>query len=143
MSYLPLNDILAQADIISLHCPLNEQTQHLINSHTLSLMKHGAMLINTGRGALIDTPAVIKALKSGQLGYLGIDVYEQEGDLFFRDFSESIIQDDVIMRLMSFPNVLITAHQAFFTEEALSQIAETTLQNISDFEDKKEGLNIV
>ncbi len=143
VSYLPLNDILAQADIISLHCPLNEQTQHLINSHTLSLMKHGAMLINTGRGALIDTPAVIKALKSGQLGYLGIDVYEQEGDLFFRDFSESIIQDDVIMRLMSFPNVLITAHQAFFTEEALSQIAETTLQNISDFEDKKEGLNIV
>ena len=141
--FLPLNDILAQADIISLHCPLNDQTQHLINSHTLSLMKPGAMLINTGRGALIDTPAVIKALKSGQLGYLGIDVYEQEGDLFFRDFSESIIQDDVIMRLMSFPNVLITAHQAFFTEEALSQIAETTLQNISDFEDKKEGLNIV
>ena len=141
--FLPLNDILAQADIISLHCPLNDQTQHLINSRTLSLMKPGAMLINTGRGALIDTPAVIKALKSGQLGYLGIDVYEQEGDLFFRDFSESIIQDDVIMRLMSFPNVLITAHQAFFTEEALSQIAETTLQNISDFEDKKEGLNIV
>ena len=141
--FLPLNDILAQADIISLHCPLNDQTQHLINSRTLSLMKPGTMLINTGRGALIDTPAVIKALKSGQLGYLGIDVYEQEGDLFFRDFSESIIQDDVIMRLMSFPNVLITAHQAFFTEEALSQIAETTLQNISDFEDKKEGLNIV
>lgn len=141
--FLPLNDILAQADIISLHCPLNDQTHHLINRHTLSLMKPGAMLINTGRGALIDTPAVIKALKSGQLGYLGIDVYEQEGDLFFRDFSESIIQDDVIMRLMSFPNVLITAHQAFFTEEALSQIAEITLQNISDFEDKKEGLNIV
>lgn len=141
--FLPLHDVLAQADIISLHCPLNDQTHHLIKRHTLSLMKPGAMLINTGRGALIDTPAVIKALKSGQLGYLGIDVYEQEGELFFRDFSESIIQDDVIMRLMSFPNVLITAHQAFFTEEALSQIAEITLQNISDFEDKKSGLNIV
>ena len=93
------------------------------------------MLINTGRGGLVDTPAVIESLKSGRLGYLGIDVYEQEDKLFFRDFSESIIQDDVIMRLMSFPNVLITAHQAFFTEEALSQIATITLQNISDFED--------
>jgi D-lactate dehydrogenase len=143
VSYLPLEEVLAQSDIVSLHCPLNDQTYHLINATTLSLMKQGAMLINTGRGALIDTPAVINALKSGQLGYLGIDVYEQEDTLFFHDFSESVIQDDVIMRLMSFSNVLITAHQAFFTEEALSQIAITTLQNISDFEDKKKLVNIV
>ena len=135
VSYLPLTEVLAQSDIVSLHCPLNDQTYHLINANTLSLMKHGAMLINTGRGGLVDTPAVIESLKSGRLGYLGIDVYEQEDKLFFRDFSESIIQDDVIMRLMSFPNVLITAHLAFFTEEALSQIATITLQNISDFED--------
>lgn len=142
-AFLPLVEVLAQSDIVSLHCPLNDQTYHLINATTLSLMKQGAMLINTGRGALIDTPAVINALKSGQLGYLGIDVYEQEDKLFFHDFSESVIQDDVIMRLMSFSNVLITAHQAFFTEEALSQIAVITLQNISDFEDKKELVNIV
>ena len=143
VSFLPLNDVLAQSDIVSLHCPLNDKTHHLINAKTLKHMKQGAMLINTGRGALVDTPAVITALKSGQLGYLGIDVYEQEDKLFFRDFSESIIQDDVIMRLMSFPNVLITAHQAFFTEEALSQIATITLQNISDFEDKKPLENSV
>jgi D-lactate dehydrogenase len=92
------------------------------------------MLINTSRGGLIDTKAVIKALKSGHLGYLGIDVYEQEADLFFNDFSESIIQDDILMRLMSFPNVLITAHQGFFTEEALTQIAQVTIQNLTDFE---------
>ena len=141
VSYLPLTELLAQSDIVSLHCPLNDQTHHLINANTLSLMKHGAMLINTGRGGLVDTPAVIESLKSGRLGYLGIDVYEQEDKLFFRDFSESIIQDDVIMRLMSFPNVLITAHQAFFTEEALSQIATITLQNISDFEDGKTLAN--
>ncbi len=104
-------------------------------------MKHGAMLINTGRGGLIDTAAAIVALKSGQLGYLGIDVYEQEGELFFHDLSESVIQDDVMMLLMSFPNVLITAHQAFFTEEALSQIALITLGNISDFEAGKNLVN--
>ena len=106
-------------------------------------MKHGAMLINTGRGALIDTQAVIEALNIGQLGYLGIDVYEQEDKLFFRDFSESIIQDEVILRLMSFPNVLITAHQAFFTEEALTQIALITLQNISDFDEGKPLVNAI
>lgn len=143
VTFLPLKDVLAQSDIISLHCPLNDQTRHFINADTLKLMKHGAMLINTGRGALIDTPAVINALKTGQLGYLGIDVYEQEEKLFFHDFSESIIQDDVIMRLMTFPNVLITAHQAFFTEEALSQIAAITLQNITDFEQSKPLVNKV
>jgi D-lactate dehydrogenase len=143
VTYAPLNDLLALSDIISLHCPLNDATKHLINAETLAKMKPGAMLINTGRGALIDSKAVIEALKSGHLGYLGIDVYEQEENLFFRDFSDTIIQDDVIMRLLSFPNVLVTAHQAFFTEEALSQIAMITLQNVSDFEDKKILTNMI
>jgi len=133
VSFHPLIDVLAAADIISLHCPLNEQTHHLINADTLALTKKGVMLINTSRGGLIDTPAVIAALKSGQIGYLGIDVYEQEEKLFFRDLSSSIIEDDTIQRLLSFPNVLVTAHQAFFTEEALSQIAQTTLTSIHEF----------
>jgi D-lactate dehydrogenase len=141
--YASLENLLKESDIVSLHCPLNDATHHLINTESLKTMKQRAMLINTGRGALIDTQAVIEALNIGQLGYLGIDVYEQEDKLFFRDFSESIIQDEVILRLMSFPNVLITAHQAFFTEEALTQIALITLQNISDFEDKKPLLNVV
>jgi D-lactate dehydrogenase len=134
VTYLPLIDLLKESDIISLHCPLNELTKQLINEHTISLMKEGAMLINTSRGALIDTKEVIRALKSGRIGYLGLDVYEQEEKLFFNDLSENIIQDDVIMRLLSFPNVLITAHQGFFTEEALEQIAQTTLKNADDFE---------
>jgi D-lactate dehydrogenase len=141
--YVSLENLLKQSDIVSLHCPLNDATHHLVNTESLKMMRHGAMLINTGRGALIDTQAVIEALNIGQLGYLGIDVYEQEDKLFFRDFSESIIQDEVILRLMSFPNVLITAHQAFFTEEALTQIALITLQNISDFEAGKPLLNVV
>lgn len=132
VEYHPLVDILHEADIISLHCPLNEQTHHLINSETLQMMKQGCMLINTSRGALIDTPAVIDALKSGHLGYLGVDVYEQEEKLFFRDLSSNIIQDDVLTRLSGFPNVLITAHQGFFTREALTQIALVTLQNVKD-----------
>ncbi|HVZ96904.1 MAG TPA: 2-hydroxyacid dehydrogenase [Chitinophagaceae bacterium] len=131
IAYLPLGDVLRQSDIISLHCPLTEQTHHLINSETLRQVKKGVMLINTSRGGLIDTRAVIEALKSGHIGYLGIDVYEQEEKLFFRDLSASIIEDDTIQRLMSFPNVLVTAHQAFFTQEALHQIAHTTLENIS------------
>ena len=134
VTYTSLQDLLKQSDIVSLHCPLNDATHHLINAESLATMKHGAMLINTGRGALIDAKAVIQALKTGQLGYLGIDVYEQEEKLFFKDFSESIIQDDVISRLISFPNVIITAHQAFFTEEALTQIAQITLRNIECFE---------
>lgn len=143
VNYVTLSNLLAKSDIVSLHCPLNDQTRHIINSSTLKKMKAGAMLLNTGRGALIDTTAVIDALKSGHLGYLGIDVYEQEENLFFRDFSDTIIQDDVIVRLLSFPNVLVTAHQAFFTEEALSQIATITLQNASDFEDKKMLMNMI
>jgi D-lactate dehydrogenase len=119
-----------KADIVSLHCPLNNQTQHLINNNTIAMMRQGVMLINTSRGGLIDTKAAIEGLKSGQLGYLAIDVYEQEEHLFFRDLSTTVIQDDDIQRLMSFPNVLITAHQAFFTDEALSQIATTTLNSV-------------
>lgn len=137
VQFVELDELFAQSDVISLHCPLTPQTNRLINSESLEKMKPNAMLINTSRGGLIDTKAVINALKNGKLGYLGIDVYEQEADLFFNDFSESIIQDDMLMRLMSFPNVLITAHQGFFTEEALTQIAQVTLQNLSDFENNQ------
>lgn len=133
ITYLPLIELLQQADIISLHCPLNEQTHHIISEATIDMMKPGVMLINTGRGGLIDTKAVIKALKKGTIAYLGVDVYEQEEKLFFRDLSADIIQDDTIQRLMSFPNVLLTAHQAFFTDEALTQIALTTFTNIAEF----------
>jgi len=143
VEYVTLKELLSQSDIVSLHCPLTEDTHHLINEKTLAGMKQGAMLINTSRGGLIDTNAAIVALKSGQLGYLGIDVYEQEGKLFFKDLSEDIIQDDVILRLMSFPNVLITAHQGFLTEEALTQISLVTINNISDFEAGKELANEV
>ncbi|MEP7165430.1 MAG: 2-hydroxyacid dehydrogenase [Ferruginibacter sp.] len=143
VEYLPLEDLLKQSDIVSLHCPLTEQTKHLVNSNSLSLMKDGSMLINTSRGALIDTRAAITALKKGKLGYLGIDVYEQEEKLFFNDLSENIIEDDVIMRLLSFPNVLITAHQGFLTDEALTQIALVTLQNLDDLEQGKEPENSV
>lgn len=139
VDYQPLTEVL-KADIISLHCPLNEQTKYLINASTIAMMKKGVVLINTSRGGLIDTDAAIQALKSEQIGSLGIDVYEQEEKLFFRDLSEDIIQDDTIQRLMSFPNVLITAHQAFFTEEALSQIATTTLNNIEYLLKSKELL---
>lgn len=131
--YVDLNELFAESHIISLHCPLNEHTRYMINENTIAQMKKGVMLINTSRGALIDTKAVINALKSQQIGYLGIDVYEQEENLFFRNLSDEIIQDDVIARLMSFPNVLITSHQGFFTFEALSQIAEITLSNIKAF----------
>ncbi|MFV3334921.1 2-hydroxyacid dehydrogenase [Pseudomonas sp. NY15437] len=129
--FVELDELLAQSDIISLHCPLNEATRHLINAQSLARMKRGAMLINTGRGALVDTPALIEALKSGQLGYLGLDVYEEEADIFFADRSDQPLQDDVLARLLTFPNVIITAHQAFLTREALAGIAQTTLANIA------------
>ena len=134
VEYVPLIELLNKSDIISLHCPLNEQTKHLINNETISMMKKGVMLINTSRGGLIDTGAVIEALKQQQIAYLGIDVYEQEEKLFFRDLSADIIEDDTIQRLMSFSNVLVTAHQAFFTAEALTQIALTTLRNIGELD---------
>jgi D-lactate dehydrogenase len=141
--YLPLHDVLAQSDIVTLHCPLTSSTHHLIDAGALARMKPGAMLINSGRGALVDTPAVIEALKSGQLGHLGLDVYEEEGPLFFEDRSSRVIQDDVFARLLTFPNVLITGHQAFFTEEALTAIAETTLANVTAFEQGAPLINEV
>src|SRR5690606_9093492 len=133
IEFADLEKLYQASDIISLHCPLTPETFHLINATSIAKMKKGVMLINTSRGALIDTKAVINALKKEQIGYLGIDVYEQEENLFFRNLSDEIIQDDVIARLMSFPNVLITSHQGFFTFEALSQIAEITLSNIKAF----------
>jgi len=133
LEYMSLKESLCDAEIVSLHCPLTDQSFHMINEHSLKYFKKGAMLINTSRGALVDTAAVITSLKSGQLGYLGLDVYEQEAALFFQDLSGTVIQDDLIARLISFPNVLITSHQGFFTREAMRQIAETTFLNADAF----------
>lgn len=141
--YKPLQKLLNESDIISLHCPLTPETMHLINKNAITQMKKGVMLINTSRGAVINTPDVIEALTNEKISYLGIDVYEQEGNLFFRDLSESIIRDDIITRLLTFPNVLITAHQGFFTREALEEITVTTLQNLSDFENGIKSPNEV
>ncbi|MDP1648028.1 MAG: 2-hydroxyacid dehydrogenase [Rubrivivax sp.] len=132
--YVPLPELLAASDIVSLHCPLTPQTRHLIDAAALAGMKHGAMLINTSRGAVLDARAAIDALKSGTLGSLGLDVYEEEGDLFFRDLSAEVIHDDVFARLLTMPNVVVTGHQAFFTEDALAAIAGVTLANLDAFE---------
>ena len=132
--YVELAELYRESDIITLHCPLDQRTRHLIDDNALRQMKRGVMLINSSRGAVVDTLAVIEGLKNGKIGYLGLDVYEQEGDLFFHDLSNQVIQDDMFERLLTFPNVLITGHQGFFTREALSSIAQTTLQNISLFE---------
>jgi len=137
VAYTTLDEITTQSDIISLHCPLTPETKYLINKDSISKMKTGVMLINTSRGGLINTKDVLVGLKQGKIGYLGIDVYEQEEKLFFFDLSESIVEDDLIARLISFPNVLITAHQGFFTNEALEQIASTTIGNILAFENGK------
>lgn len=141
IEYQDLETVLSNSDIISLHCPLNEHTHHLINARTLQQMKQGVMLINTSRGGLINTPDVIDALKSKHVAHFGIDVYEQEEKLFFKDLSESIIEDDTIQRLMSFPNVLVTAHQGFFTDEALSEIAQVTLSSIDALGKGTEPVN--
>jgi D-lactate dehydrogenase len=141
--YVGLDELLAESDIVTLHCPLTPQSHHLFDADRLAKMKPGAMLINTGRGALIDTRAVIHALKSGKLGALGIDVYEEEGDLFFRDLSDKLILDDVFSRLLTFPNVLITGHQAFFTRNAMEGIAATTVDNIGAFERREKLANEV
>jgi D-lactate dehydrogenase len=143
VEYVALSALLSQSDIVSLHCPLTPQTHHLLNTESLCLLKEGAMLINTSRGGLLDTPAVIESIKSGKIGYLGIDVYEQEEALFFEDLSDAVIQDDTFQLLQSFPNVMITAHQAFFTRNALANIADTTLANITDFEQGKDCPNQV
>lgn len=138
VNYVSLETLLEHSDIVSLNCSLNDNTYHIIDSRALEKMKQGAMLVNTGRGKLLDTKAVIVALKSKKLGYLGIDVYEEEESLFFENHSYEIIDDDVFCRLQTFPNVLITGHQGFFTQEAVQNIATTTLENISNFE-KKTG----
>ncbi|HET7773066.1 MAG TPA: NAD(P)-dependent oxidoreductase, partial [Burkholderiaceae bacterium] len=132
--YRSLPEVVAASEVLSLHCPLTPATQHLVNAQSLAAMPRGALLINTSRGGLVDTEAVIEALKTGQLGGLAIDVYEQEADLFFQDLSTSIITDDVIQRLVSFPNVIVTGHQAFFTREAVGTIMATTLASVSQFE---------
>lgn len=143
IKYVEKEEIFQQSDILSLHCPLTHESKHLIDKTTINQMKPGVMLINTSRGGLVNTKAAIKGLKKGIIGYLGIDVYEQEEELFFKDLSENVIQDEDIMRLISFPNVLITSHQAFFTREALQQIANTTIRNISDFKNNKQLINQV
>lgn len=132
VEYASLHEVWAQSDVISLNCPLTAATHHLVSTDAIARMKPGVMLVNTGRGALVDTMAVIDGLKSGQIGSLALDVYEEEGDLFFEDRSGEVITDDVFSRLLTFPNVLITAHQAFLTAEALGAIAETTLANLHD-----------
>ena len=128
--YVPLNKLLEESVIVTLHCPLNEQSHHIINTESIDKMPQGVMLINTSRGGLVDDNAIIKGLKSKKIGYLGLDVYERESELFFNDHSQEIIQDDIFQRLTTFPNVLITGHQGFFTQEALNEIAVTTLNNI-------------
>ena len=139
--YTSIDNLCSQSDIITLHAPLTEQTRYIINGHRIAEMKKGIMLINTSRGALVNTKDVIAALKSGQIGYLGLDVYEEERGLFFEDHSGDILQDDVIARLMTFSNVLITSHQAFLTDTALHNIAETTVGNLDCFEIGTENKN--
>jgi D-lactate dehydrogenase len=140
-AFVDLATLTRESDIITLHAPLLPATKHIINAESIAAMKRGVMLINTSRGGLIDTQAAIEGLKSGQIGYLGIDVYELEQGIFFHDFSDTILQDDVIARLMTFPNVLITAHQAFLTDTALHNIAETTLENVSAWARGEESPN--
>ena len=143
MRYVGIDELLGSSDVVTLNCPLTAETQHLIDAAAVARMKRGAMLVNTGRGALIETSAVIDGLKSGQIGSLALDVYEEEQALFFEDRSDEIITDDVFARLLIFPNVLVTAHQAFFTKEALGAIAEITLANVSDLEADRPCANEV
>jgi len=132
--YVGIDELLDCSDVVSLHCPLTDQTHHIVNAASLARAKRGSILVNTSRGGLVDTEAAIGALKTGQLGGLAIDVYEQEASLFFQDLSSTIITDDVIQRLVSFPNVIVTGHQAFFTVEAIGQIMRTTIESISALE---------
>ncbi len=141
--YVEVDDLLACSDVVSLHCPLTDDTRHIVNAQSLARAKRGSVLVNTSRGGLIDTDAAIQALKTGQLGGLAIDVYEQEANLFFQDLSSTIICDDVIQRLVSFPNVIVTGHQAFFTVEAIGQIMRTTIESITAFERGEELVNRV
>lgn len=139
--YGTLDEVIASSDVLSLNCPLTPETHHLIDARAIATMKRGCMLVNTGRGGLVDTAAVIDGLKSGQIGSLALDVYEEEAGLFFQDRSDEVLLDDVFARLLSFPNVLITAHQAFLTHEALAAIATTTLQNVTDLAEGRPSPN--
>ena len=143
IEYTSLDEIYRKSDIISLHCPLTKETEHLINHEAIAKMKEGVMIINTGRGKLIDTKSLIKGLKSKKIGFAGLDVYEEEEEYFFEDMSDFVMNDDMLARLLSFNNVIVTSHQAFFTKEALSNIAQTTLENIKDFVEGKPLLNEV
>ena len=141
IQYVSLEEIYQQADILSLHCPLSKDTEYMINAQAISQMKNGVMIINTGRGKLIHTQALIEGLKSGKIGAAGLDVYEEESEYFFEDKSAQMITDDILARLLMFPNVLVTSHQAFFTQEALHNIAQTTLQNCQDFFEQEKLAN--
>lgn len=143
VTYVPLPELFAQSDIVSLHCPLTPQTRHLIDAGTLAQMRDGVFLVNTSRGPLIDTSAAIRALKSGRLGALAIDVYEEEEGVFYEDLSGQILADDQLARLLTFPNVLVTSHQAFFTREAMAAIAQVTLGNLDDFAAGRDCANAV
>jgi len=139
--YIGVDELLACSDVVSLHCPLLDETHHIVDAAALARVKRGCVLVNTSRGGLVDTEAAVQALKTGQLGGLAIDVYEQEASLFFQDLSSTIITDDVIQRLVSFPNVIVTGHQAFFTVEAIGQIMRTTIDSISAYEAGEELVN--
>lgn len=139
-AYVDLGELFARSDVVSLHCPLTPQTRHLVDREAIEQMKDGVMVINTSRGAVVNAKALIAGLKSGKIGSVGLDVYEEEGDLFFENLSDQMIQDDVFARLLTFPNVLITGHQAFFTHEAMTAIAETTIANVSSFEENGAAL---
>jgi D-lactate dehydrogenase len=141
--YVPLDTLLRESDVISLHCPLTEETHHLINRETLQKMKKGVVILNTSRGALIDAEVLLEGIKARQIGAACLDVYEEESDLFFRDFSGHIVDDDTLARLISMPNVLVTSHQAFLTREALQNIAQTTLASLNGIEDPKLNTRIV
>lgn len=143
ITYTTLDDLYARSDIISLHCPLTPETEHLINTDSIGKMKDGVMIINTGRGKLINTEMLIDGLKSKKVGAAGLDVYEEEGEYFYEDKSDRIIDDDTLARLLSFNNVILTSHQGFFTKEALHNIAEVTLRNIRDFLESKPLINRV
>jgi len=143
VTYVDLDTLYKESDIISLHCPLTAETYHIINDTSLEMMKPGVMIINTSRGALIHAEGLIEAIKSKKVGSAGLDVYEEEGEYFFEDFSDSIIHDDTLARLLSFNNVLVTSHQAFLTQEALANIAQTTFENIKAFQDNQDLANEV
>ena len=141
--YVPLEELFSKSDVISLHCPLTKESHHLINRDTINLMHPGVIISNTSRGALIDSAALIDGLKEGIIGGVALDVYEEEDDLFYEDVSNEIMQDDIISRLTTFPNVLITSHMGFFTEEAMQAIAVETLENAFAYENGMKLINIV